>query len=214
MAFVGAFAAQVARRVQLLSWPRRFSLADPGSSHAGFWSTSWCRCGTIRERPIVGFAQRSCSRGSSRSAATRSSNSCSGLGIVDLPQARWFRFRVVLSPFASAVLGGILFLLVRRAFVRPSALGTKVSMESIVIALFIATLMVTFLLAFAPRRGDTAGRVNWWIHMLVILAFLALIPASKHFHLVLSPFTVFLKSPELAICRTWISRRNRSASRR
>jgi Fe-S oxidoreductase len=33
--------------------------------------------------------------------------------------------------------------------------------------------------------------------MLVILAFLALIPASKHFHLVLSPITVFLKSPEL-----------------
>src|SRR6266480_2731461 len=33
--------------------------------------------------------------------------------------------------------------------------------------------------------------------MLVILAFMALIPASKHFHLVLSPVTVFLKSPEL-----------------
>ena len=31
----------------------------------------------------------------------------------------------------------------------------------------------------------------------MILAFLALIPASKHFHLVLSPITVFLKSPEL-----------------
>ena len=42
-----------------------------------------------------------------------------------------------------------------------------------------------------------AGRVNWWVHALVILAFLALIPASKHFHLVLSPITVFLKSPEL-----------------
>ena len=31
----------------------------------------------------------------------------------------------------------------------------------------------------------------------MILAFLALIPASKHFHLVLSPITVFLKSPVL-----------------
>ena len=39
--------------------------------------------------------------------------------------------------------------------------------------------------------------MNWWVHVLVILAFLALIPASKHFHLVLSPITVFLKSPEL-----------------
>jgi Fe-S oxidoreductase len=33
--------------------------------------------------------------------------------------------------------------------------------------------------------------------MSIILAFLALIPASKHLHLVLSPITVFLKSPEL-----------------
>jgi Fe-S oxidoreductase len=35
------------------------------------------------------------------------------------------------------------------------------------------------------------------VHMVVILAFLALIPASKHFHLMISPFTVFLKSPIL-----------------
>ena len=39
--------------------------------------------------------------------------------------------------------------------------------------------------------------MNWWVHAVVILAFMALIPASKHFHLVLSPITVFLKSPEL-----------------
>ncbi len=49
----------------------------------------------------------------------------------------------------------------------------------------------------AGRGARLAGRINWWAHMLVILAFLALIPASKHFHLVLSPITVFLKSPEL-----------------
>ena len=78
-----------------------------------------------------------------------------------------------------------------------SALGTTVSIESIVIALFIATLMITFLLTFRLEEGTTAGRVNWWVHAIVILAFMALIPASKHFHLVLSPITVFLKSPEL-----------------
>ena len=77
------------------------------------------------------------------------------------------------------------------------ALGTKVSLESIVIALFIATLMITFLLTFRLDEGTTAERVNWWVHAVVILAFMALIPASKHLHLVLSPITVFLKSPEL-----------------
>ena len=71
------------------------------------------------------------------------------------------------------------------------------SIESIVIALFIATLMITFLLTFRLDEATLAERVNWWVHMLVILAFMALIPASKHLHLVLSPITVFLKSPEL-----------------
>ena len=98
-----------------------------------------------------------------------------------------------LVPFALFVLVGIVFLLIRRAFVRPVALGAKVSIESIVIALFIATLMITYLLTFRLDEHQLAGRVNWWIHALVILAFLALIPASKHFHLVISPLTVFLK---------------------
>ena len=79
---------------------------------------------------------------------------------------------------------------------RPVGLGTKVSVESLVIALFIATLMITFLLTFRLEEGSTAERVNWWIHMTVILAFMALIPASKHLHLVLSPITVFLKSKD------------------
>jgi Fe-S oxidoreductase len=103
----------------------------------------------------------------------------------------------VLTPFAVAVLFGIVYLLIRRALVRPIGLGTTVSVESIVIGLFIATLMVTFLLTWRLDEASTAGIVNWWVHVSVILMFLALIPASKHFHLVLSPITVFLKSPEL-----------------
>src|SRR5262249_19206833 len=112
---------------------------------------------------------------------------------------QWFSiYRAVLTPFAVAVLAGILLLLIRRAFFRPVALGAAVSVESIVIALFIATLMITFLMTYRLDEAALGGRINWWVHLLVILAFLALIPASKHFHLVLSPVTVFLKSPELA----------------
>jgi Fe-S oxidoreductase len=58
-------------------------------------------------------------------------------------------------------------------------------------------LMITFLLTFRLEAGSAAGQVNWWVHATVILVFMALIPASKHLHLVLSPITVFLKSPEL-----------------
>ena len=71
------------------------------------------------------------------------------------------------------------------------------SVESLVIAGFIATLMITFLLTWRLDESSVAGRVNWWVHAVVILGFLALIPASKHLHLVLSPITVFLKSLEL-----------------
>jgi Fe-S oxidoreductase len=77
------------------------------------------------------------------------------------------------------------------------ALGAHLSVESVVIGCFIATLMVTFLLTWTLAEGSPAARTNWWIHAVVILAFLVLIPASKHFHLLLSPFDVFLKSPEL-----------------
>src|SRR5262249_11183703 len=122
----------------------------------------------------------------------------SGLGLADLTHTAWFEgYRRALIPFASAVLLGILYLLIRRAFVRPIALGASLSIESIVIALLIATLMITFLLAFRLEEGTRVWRANLWVRMLVILAFMVLIPASKHFHLVLSPITVFLKSPEL-----------------
>jgi Fe-S oxidoreductase len=121
-----------------------------------------------------------------------------GLGIADATGSTAFRtYRLVLVPFATAVLIGIVGLAVRRVVVRPIGLGAKVSGESVVIASFIAVLMVTFLLEFAVGEGTAAARVNWWTHMLVIFAFLALIPASKHLHLVLSPATVLLKSPEL-----------------
>ena len=57
----------------------------------------------------------------------------------------------------SVVLAGIVLLLIRRAVVRPVALGTHVSLESVVIGLFIATLMITFLLAFRLEEATVRG---------------------------------------------------------
>ena len=37
-------------------------------------------------------------------------------------------------------------------------------------------------------------KINWWIHAILILLFLFLIPRSKHLHLVLSPINIFFKS--------------------
>jgi Fe-S oxidoreductase len=199
LAFLGAFAAQVTRRVQLIAaTPNTFSLDNLGFRTTRFVVDVLLQWRTIKERPFTGLMHAFVFWGFVAFGGYTVTEFLYGLGIVDLTHAGWFHaYRLVLTPFATAVLVGIVYLLIRRAFVRPVALGTKVSVESIVIALFIATLMITFLLAFRLEEGTAAERVNWWIHMTVILAFMALIPASKHLHLVLSPITVFLKSTEL-----------------
>jgi Fe-S oxidoreductase len=199
LAFLGAFAAQVATRVRLiLAAPNTFSLDHPARRVRHFVVDVILQRRTIRERPAAGLAHAVVFWGFVAFGGYTVAEFLHGLGIADVTDTGWFHaYRVALTPFAVAVLAGILFLLIRRAFVRPVGLGATVSVESIVIGLFIATLMITFLLGWRLDEASLAGRVNWWIHSVVILVFLALIPASKHFHLVLSPITVFLKSPEL-----------------
>jgi Fe-S oxidoreductase len=203
LAGVGAFAAQVAARLRLIAAaPGAFSVDQLGVRTQRFLLDVVLQRRTIRERPIAGIAHAFVFWGFVAFGGYTTVEFFAGLGIVDLTGTSWFAaYRLALAPFAAAVLAGILYLLVRRAFVRPVGLGDHVSIESVVIALFIATLMTTFLLGFRLDEATAAGRVNWWAHMLVILAFLALIPASKHLHLVLSPITVFLKSPELGQVR-------------
>jgi Fe-S oxidoreductase len=199
LVFVGAFAAQVATRVRLIAAaPNSFSLDQLGFRVQRFLVDVIGQRRTIVERPAAGLAHAFVFWGFVAFAGYTTVEFLSGLGIVDFTHSIWFNaYRVALTPFAVAVLFGIVYLLIRRAFVRPIGLGTTVSVESIVIGLFITTLMVTFLLTWRLDESSTAAAVNWWVHASVILGFLALIPASKHFHLVLSPITVFLKSPEL-----------------
>jgi Fe-S oxidoreductase len=103
---------------------------------------------------------------------------------------RWyFWFAAV---FAAACAVGIFGLFVRRFFVRPKWLGEKLSWESGLIALLIFVLMATYLAAFFTADASPATRTLWWIHTLALLSFLPIIPHTKHLHLVLSPFTVFL----------------------
>ena len=199
LVFVGAFAVQVATRVRLIAAaPNTFSFDDLGIRVSRFLVDVVGQRQTIRERPVAGLAHAFVFWGFVAFGGYTVTEFLRGLGLVDLTGTGWFHaYRIVLTPFALAVLAGIFYLLIRRAIVRPVALGSKVSVESIIIALFIATLMTTFLFSWRLDDATAAGRVNWWIHAVVILSFLALIPASKHFHLVLSPITVLLKSAEL-----------------
>jgi Fe-S oxidoreductase len=197
--FGGAFVFQVADRLRLIrSGTGAFTTDGLTGRLRRVLSDVVLQRRTIIGRPVVGIAHAFVFWGFVAFGGYTLVEFLYGLGIVDWRHTTWFGvYRAALVPFACAVIVGIGLLLVRRVVVRPVGLGTRVSPESVLIAVFILTLMVSFLLDLVLEPGTTAAGVNWWIHALVILLFLALIPASKHFHLVLAPFAIFFKEPEL-----------------
>ena len=195
---VGVFSAQMSTRWRLLqAAPGQFSIDQVPQRLERFLKEIVFQSKVIGRKPWVGMAHLFVFWGFVAFGGYSFVETLHGLGLVDLTGTFAFRLYCwLLVPFSIAVLAGIVLLLIRRGLVRPRALGTKVSWESILIGLFIATLMVTFLFALVLDEG-IAARVNWWVHMLVIFAFLALVPNSKHLHLILSPGTVYLKAPVL-----------------
>ncbi len=100
----------------------------------------------------------------------------------------------VVIPFAIFVIFGIVSLAYRRFITQPKALG-KISPTSGLVAVFIVVLMGTYIYG-ETGLSPLVWKVNWWIHSVLILAFLFLIPRSKHLHLVLGPFNIFFRSFE------------------
>lgn len=108
-------------------------------------------------------------------------------------------YQGIVAIFAVLALIGIIYLTFRRFISRPESLGEHLSWSSGAVALFIAVLMATYLLgAFFMNEETVVYKINAWIHVLFILAFLVLIPRSKHLHLILGLFTTFFKDFELA----------------
>jgi len=154
----------------------------------------------IRERPAAGVAHALVFWGFLAFAFISIDHIGLGFGIEVLNRTSWSvrMYFLLVSVIAVAVLISIVGLLLRRFLVRPRALG-EVSWESGLIGLFIALLMVTYLLGQVYEPETEAGRKIWWAHTLVLAAFLPLIPRSKHFHLLLAPFAIFWQSRELAL---------------
>ncbi|MGA2568890.1 MAG: (Fe-S)-binding protein [Terracidiphilus sp.] len=172
-----------------------FHLAPVGRRVRDFvWEVA-CQGKVIRERPVVGAAHAVVFWAFCAFALV-TLNHCAavfGLGFLD-PAGRVGRFYFDFAAvFAAACSAGILGLFVRRFLVRPKWLGAELSWGSGLVALLIFVLMVTYLAAFFVPETGSAVRALWWAHMLALLAFLPIIPHTKHLHLVLSPFTVFLK---------------------
>src|SRR6185437_11955423 len=151
----------------------------------------------IRQRPLPGIAHALVFWGFCAFALVSINHFAQGFGVLLIPRESafggvYFGF-VAIVAIATAV--GIVGLTIRRFLIRPRWLG-PLSLESGVIALLIFVLMGTFLLTF--WRSWDANKPLWWAHTLTILLFLPLIPHTKHMHLALSPFTVFLKRNEFS----------------
>ncbi len=147
----------------------------------------------IRERPLPGLAHALIFWGFCAFALATLDHLLAGFGLDLIARQSGFGqvYFGLVAVFAAAVAIAIVGLAVRRFLVKPRWLG-KVSAESGFIAFLIFLLMVSYL---TEHLGMGPERINWWLHTLALLVFLPLIPHTKHFHLALSPVTIFLARP-------------------
>ncbi len=60
----------------------------------------------------------------------------------------------------------------------------------------VSTALAGFLANFGPEGAEAASDTAWWIHNLVVLTFINLLPSSKHFHVITSIPNVFFSKLE------------------
>ena len=124
---------------------------------------------------------------------------------------------------AVLVLIGVAFFAFRRFVLRPKAYATTPGDSAIIyIALVLVTLSYMYFEAFAVARPDAPARwsflgqalaglirtsglsaaaialqfkISWWLHIVLVYAFIAYVPHSKYFHMFAGPFNVLFDAP-------------------
>ncbi len=193
------FARPLRQRLLIVAKGKGAISTDPPGPRIGRWiSEVLFQSKVIRERPFAGVMHALVFWGFLAFALESLDHFVHGYGGSFLGDGAFHAgFSWIVAIFAILVLIGILSLALRRFIVRPESLG-HFSSTSLIVVFFISILMVTFFLAqFTFEEGTTAATVNWWVHAVVLLAFLPLIVRSKHLHLVLSPVTTFTKDLSL-----------------
>lgn len=154
----------------------------------------------IQQRPLPGIAHAFVFWAFLAFALVTLNHCAVGLGVGFLDPRGWAGrcYFTIAAAFAAACALSIVGLFMRRFIVRPRWLGKPLSWESGLIALLIFALMATYLASFQIystgllARTGLFARLLWWAHTVALLVFLPLIPRTKHLHLLLSPFAVFL----------------------
>ena len=178
-----------------------FHLAPIGKRVWDFFWEVLCQAKVIRERPLPGLAHALVFWSFLAFALVTLNHIATGFGFGILSDSRliptvfsdfYFLFAGL---FAVACAISIAGLFIRRFLVGPIWLqreGHELSPESGIIAGLIFTLMATYLASFYIADGSPTAQALWWTHTLALLVFLPLVPHTKHLHLILSPFTIFL----------------------
>ncbi len=180
-----------------------FKLAPVGRR---VWVFVWevlCQAKVIEQRPLPGLAHAFVFWGFLAFALVSLNHLATAFGLGFLQHMGWFGafyfwFAGVWAVLVAVSIAGLFW---RRFVTRPRWLG-KISVESGVIAGLIFVLMATFLGDFFVESYGVFVVSLWWVHTMVLLVFLPLIPRTKHLHLVLSPLTVFLKRGEFSAIPT------------
>ncbi len=125
----------------------------------------------IRQRPLPGLAHAFVFWGFCAFALITINHFAQAVGLHLLSRDGFFaRFYFYLAAaFAVLVAVSIAGLAFRRFILRPKWLG-PISYESVIIALLIFILMITYLAAFLP--GAENNKALWWSHALAILVFM------------------------------------------
>jgi len=155
----------------------------------------------VRDRPIAGILHAFVLWGFLAFAWVSAQHMLLGLrGLSKAAETRTW-YGAFVAVWAVAVLTAMIGLSFRRFVLRPKPLG-KLSATSGLVAFLISALMVTYLLGWGVFLvGTAAWKINWWAHTISFFALLDVIPVSKHLHLVLSPFTIFLGSETTSTTR-------------
>ena len=160
------------------------------------WHFVWdvmCQAKVIRERPLPGIAHAFVFWSFCAFALVSINHIASGFGgaLLDYHAgfgAFYYWFAFAFAALCAVSIAGLAF---RRFIIRPKWLE-PLSYESGVIAALIFLLMITYMPIWWATESSAAGHLLWWIHTLTLIGFLPLIPHTKHLHLILSPFTIFL----------------------
>jgi Fe-S oxidoreductase len=186
---VGAFGYIFWMRRLRHVWPKRgeILITNPRGFFQGAWEVISQNV-VLRNRPWVGLLHLPLFFGLLAFVFKSLLHVLAGLGM-DVEAPDWYDR--LLDVVAIIVLVSIVFLVIRRYFVDREKLTHL--LESGIILALIGLLMITHLLEQVVVAESAGGMANWWVHLLVLAAFPAVIAYGKHLHLVLAPVNVVLK---------------------